>query len=226
QCRQISPELSSASAVCLDPADFALGAIRDGHVRLGDAVVVFGTGAIGLMAVQLAKLAGASLVIAVEPLPNRLAIAGRVGADLMLDPAGCDVGLEIKKATAGRGADVAIDYSGAWQALQAALRGLAYGGTVVAGAFPPAHEAGLDLGAEAHLNLPSIVFSRSCSAPNRDHPRWDERRILDVCLALLEAGTISGDEVVTPVVKFEDLPEEYPRIVTEPDEYVKLGATY
>ena len=55
--------------------------------------------------------------------------------------------------------DVAIDYSGAPQALQAALRGVAYGGTVVAGAFPPPHQAGLDLGAEAPLNLPSIVFT-------------------------------------------------------------------
>jgi threonine dehydrogenase-like Zn-dependent dehydrogenase len=132
----------------------------------------------------------------------------------------------MKKLTGGRGVDVAIDYSGAWQALQAALRGVAYGGTVVAGAFPPPHDAGLDLGAEAHLNIPNIVFSRSCSEPNRDHPRWNDSRIFEVCLRLLIEGKISGDEVVTPVVKFDDLAEEYPKIAAEPDTYVKIGCEY
>lgn len=226
RCRKLPPELSWKSAVCLDPADFAMGAVRDGNVRVGDAVAVFGTGAIGLMAVQIARVGGASPVIAVEPLPTRRELARRLGADHVLDPGQCDAGLEMKKLTGGRGVDVAIEYSGSPQALQAALRGVAYGGTVVAGAFPPPHEAGLDLGAEAHLNIPNIVFSRSCSEPNRDHPRWNESRIFDTCLRLLIEGKISGDEVVTPVVKFDDLAGEYPKIATEPDTYVKLGCEY
>src|SRR5918995_4450477 len=48
------------SALCLDPAQFALGGVRDGHVRLGDRVAVFGLGAIGAIAAQMAKAAGAS----------------------------------------------------------------------------------------------------------------------------------------------------------------------
>jgi len=226
RCWKLPAELSWKSAVCLDPADFALGAVRDGNVRVGDAVAVFGMGAIGLMAVQIAKVSGAAPVIAVEPLPRRLALAKRVGADLVLNPTACDAGLEIKKATGGRGVDVAIDYSGARQALQEALRGAAYGGTVVAGAFPPPYDAGLDFGAEAHLNVPNLIFSRSCSEPNREYPRWNERRIFEVCLRLLIDGRIRGEEVVTPVVKFEDAATEYPKIATEPDTYVKIGVEY
>jgi len=225
-CWKIPPELSWKSAVCLDPADFAFGAIRDGHVRVGDAVAIFGMGAIGLMGVQIARAAGASPVIAVEPLGHRRELAARVGADLVLDPAACDAGLEIRRATGRRGADVAIEYSGSPQALQAALRGVAYGGNVVAGAFPPPYGAGLDLGAEAHINRPNIIFSRSCSQPDRDHPRWDEGRIIDTCLRLLIDGTLSGDEIVTPVVAFEDAFEAYPKIATEPDTFVKLGVEY
>ena len=226
QCWKLPQQMSWQSAVCLDPADFAMGAIRDGHVRVGDAVAIFGMGAIGLMAVQLARLAGASPVIAVEPLTNRRELASRLGADVVLDPAACDAGLEIKKATHNVGADVVIEYSGSVAALQAALRGVAYGGTVVAGAFPAPYGAGLDLGAEAHINVPNIVFSRSCSEPNRDAPRWSERRIQDVCLRLLAEGRIAGDQVVTPVVSFDELPEAYPRIMTEPDVYIKLGCGY
>ena len=224
--RKLPEDVPWQAAVCLDPADFALGAVRDGHVRIGDAVAVFGMGAIGLMAIQFAKLAGAYPVIAVEPLELRRQVAKECGADLVLDPTACDAGLEIKKATAKRGADVCIEYSGSHLALQAALRGVAYLGRVVAGAFPGSYPAGLDLGAEAHMNRPTIVFSRACSEPNPDHPNWDERRIFDVCWRLLSDGSINALPVVRPIVSFDELPEEYPKISTHPGENVKLGVCF
>ena len=214
------------AAVCLDPADFALGAVRDGHVRLGDAVAVFGMGAIGLLALQLAKLAGAHPVIAVDPLQLRRQVALECGADLALDSSTCDAGREIKKATDKRGADVCIEYSGNHLALQAALRGVAYNGTVVAGAYPGAYPAGLDLGAEAHFNRPSIVFSRACSEPNPDHPNWNEARILEVVWRLLTDGSLRCEPIVQPIVAFDDLLDEYPKIATHPQENVKLGVHF
>lgn len=214
------------AAACLDPTDFALGAVRDGHVRIGDAVAVFGMGAIGLMALQLARLAGAHPVIAVDPLPLRRAVARELGADLTLDPGAGDAGKEIRLATARRGADVCIEYSGHHQALQAALRGVCYLGTVVAGAFPAPYPAGLDLGSEAHYNRPRIVFSRACSEPNPDYPNWNEPRLFEVCWRLLTDGSLSCAPVVQPVVAFDDLVTEYPRIATAPDRNVKLGVRF
>lgn len=214
------------AAVCLDPADFALGAVRDGHVRIGDAVAVFGMGAIGLLVVQLVRLAGAHPIIAVDPLPQRLDLARACGADYGLDPNACDAGLEIKQLTGTRGADVCIDYSGSHRALQSALRGVAYLGTVVAGAWPGAYPAGLDFGAEAHMNRPRIVFSRACSEPNPDYPNWDENRIFDVVWRLLARGDLQTETIVQPIVDFEDLPEVYPRIATHPQEIVKLGVRF
>ena len=218
QVRVLPEGVSWQAATCLDPTDFALGAVRDGHVRIGDAVAVFGMGAIGLMALQLARLAGARPVIAVDPIPLRR----EVGADLTLDPAACDAGKEIRLATARRGADVCIEYSGHHGALQAALRGVCYLGTVVAGAYP----AGLDLGAEAHFNRPSIVFSRACSEPNPEHPNWDEQRLFEVSWRLLSDGSLSCDPVVQPVVAFDELLTEYPKIATAPEENVKLGVRF
>jgi threonine dehydrogenase-like Zn-dependent dehydrogenase len=214
------------AAVCLDPADFAMGALRDGHLRIGDAVAVFGMGAIGLMVVQLAVLAGAQPVIAVDPLANRREAAVACGADLTLDPTACDAGKEIKLATEKRGVDVAVDYSGNVHAMQAAIRGVAWGGTVVAGAFPPPYAAGLDLGAEAHMNLPRIVFSRACSEPGRDYPRWDEKRIWRALWRMIGEGRLTGEPVVTPVVPFDDLPRAYLEIATAPEKNIKLGCEY
>ena len=223
---RVPEHVSWQAAVCIDPATYALAAIRDGQVRIGDAVAVFSMGAIGLMAVQCAKLAGAFPVIAVEPLANRRAAAAALGAELVLDPTSCDAGERIRQATGGRGVDVAIEYSGHHLALQHAIRGAAFGGTVVCGAYPPPYEAGLDLGAEAHFNRPTIVFSRACSDPGRDHPRWDEQRVKDACWSLICAGRLSGEQVVGPVVDYERAMSEYAKIATDPDQNIKLSVRY
>ncbi|MCX6047282.1 MAG: zinc-binding alcohol dehydrogenase [Chloroflexi bacterium] len=224
--RQLPQGLPWQAAVCLDPAEFALGAVRDGHVRLGDAVAVFGMGSIGLIALQVAKLAGAYPVIAIDPLPLRRAVALTCGADLVLDPSNCDAGLEIKKATEKRGADVCIEYSGHYLGLQGALRGVAYNGTVVAGAWPGAYPGGLDFGAEAHMNRPNIVFSRACSEPNPDYPNWNEERLFAVAWRLLTTCAIQTEPIVQPVVNFDDLLQEYPKIATEPEKNIKLGVRF
>lgn len=224
--RSLPDGLPWQAAVCLDPADFALGAVRDGHVRIGDAVAVFGLGAIGLLALQLARHAGAHPVIGVDPIALRRNTAMECGADLVLDPTACDAGREIRLATDGRGADVCIEYSGHHLALQQALRGVAYLGTVVAGAWPGAYPAGLDFGAEAHFNRPSIVFSRACSEPNPEHPNWNETRLLEVAWRLLCEGTLRCEPIVRPVVSFDALLTEYPKIANEPESNVKLGVIF
>ena len=98
------PGLSDEAAVCLDPAVMAFP-MRDGAIKLGDRVAVFGMGAIGLFAVQLARLAGADRVIAVDPIATRRDLALTFGADAAIDPrAGdADAGLAIRKWTAPAG---------------------------------------------------------------------------------------------------------------------------
>lgn len=224
---KLHEQTSWKAAVCLDPATYALCAIRDGNLRIGDAVAIFSLGAIGLMAVQLAKAAGVSLVAAIDPLENRRAVARQTGADLVIDPTGNDVGYLLREATGWRGVDVVLEYSGAAEALQAALRGVAYGGNVVAGAFPPPYKAGLDFGAEAHMNRPQIIFSRSESDPGRDHPRWDNARVRDTVSRLILDGRLDCEGVVDPVVPFDqNLPEEYLKIATEPHKNIKFGVEY
>ena len=102
------PGLSDEAAVCLDPAVMAF-AMRDGNLKLGDRVAVFGMGAIGLLAVQLARLGGAAWVIAVDPIAARRDLALGLGADVALDPLAGDgdVGLAIRRLTAPAGWDPA-----------------------------------------------------------------------------------------------------------------------
>jgi threonine dehydrogenase-like Zn-dependent dehydrogenase len=93
--------LSDEAAVCLDPALMAF-AMRDANIKLGDRVAVFGLGAIGLFAVQFARLAGADRVFAVDPIPARRQLALSFGADAAIDPreSDADAGLAIRRLTA------------------------------------------------------------------------------------------------------------------------------
>lgn len=215
------------AATCLDPAVYALCALRDANVRIGDAVAIFSLGAIGLMAVQLARLAGCYPIIAIDPLANRREVALKTGAHQVINPIGTDVGLALRGATGNRGVDVVIEYSGAMEAIQASLRGVAFGGNIVLGGFPGPMKAGLDLGAEAHMNRPNIFFSRSESNPNRDHPRWDHFRMRDTVHRMIMDGLINAREIVTPVLKFSDnLVTEYNQVSSAPDKNIKLGVEY
>lgn len=225
--RKMSREASAKNAVCYDPAQFALGGIRDANVRSGDNVVVIGLGAIGQLAVQMAKKSGASIVIAVDPIEKRREIAGKYGADYCFDPAACDVGYEIKRITGKMGADAILETSGSVQALQSALKGLAYGGTIAYLAFAKPFPAGLWLGQEAHYNYGKIVFSRACSEPNPDYPRWNRKRIEDVVWDMLMSGYLDCSEIIDPVVKFEDSAEGICTYMDkEQEKSIKMGVTF
>ncbi len=225
-CWRVPEGMDWRDALLLDPSEFALGALRDGGVRIGDRVAVFGMGAIGLCCVQLAKAAGATCVIALDPIEQRRRAAQECGADVVMDPLQGDIGLALREATSGRGPDVIIDFSGAASALQQAIRGVSYGGTIVLGAFPPPHREGLDFGGEFHMNRPRIVSSHACSDPNPDHPRWCHRRIQEECFELICRGRLKGAPVLGPTVAFEDLPDAYLRIAGDPTAGVKLTVNY
>ena len=222
--RQLPEGLSPEAAVCTDPADAAL-AMRDAHVRLGDRVAVFGLGAIGLMALQYARLSGASLVIAVDPIPLRRQVAQQLGADVVLDPTEGDVGLEIRRLTGKLGADVTLEVSGSSRALQQAVRATRFEGTVgVISAFSGGAEH-LRLGDEFHWNAIHLVSCRTVSLPLRDYG-WDHERIEHLAEDLLRTGKVRHDGIVQPVVPFAESADAYRMIDEHPESCIKLGVRF
>lgn len=221
--RKMPVGVSWKNAVCYDPAQFALSGVRDANVRPGDRVAVVGLGAIGQIAAQISKKLGASLVVVVDPIEKRREIAIKNGADVAYDPTKVDVGFELKKLTNKMGVDVVIETSGHVTALQSALRGLAYGGTISYIAFAKEFN-GLNFGKEAHFNNAKIIFSRACSEPNPDYPRWDRKRIEEVCWEMLTNGYLNCDDIVYPVVPFEKCADGYMQYVDkEPHLSIKMG---
>jgi alcohol dehydrogenase len=112
-----------------DIASTGFSGAESGAVHIGDAVIVFAQGPIGLCATAGARLMGAALVIAVEGDEHRRAVARRMGADVVLDHRAVDVPAEVRRLT-GAGADVAIEALGTQQTFESALRSLRPGGTL------------------------------------------------------------------------------------------------
>ena len=223
---RMSERMTWKEAVSFDPAHFALSAVRDGQVRLGDRVAVFGLGAIGQVAAQMARMAGASFVAGVDPIAIRRQVAEDAGADLALDPTAIDIGSALKEATQAKGVDVAIETSASYEALDGAIRGLAFGGTVAIAGWAKECTGGLDLGAVAHFNIPNLIFARANSDPNRDHPRWDFNRIREMCWQWLAEGRLQCEEIVSPVVPFAESPKAYEEMDLQPEKSIKLGVAF
>src|SRR3954465_11806045 len=109
---KIPETLTDEQVVLLaDIASTGFSGAESGGVRIGDAVVVFAQGPIGLCATAGAKLMGASLIIGVDSDPVRLEMSRRMGADVALDFTKVDVIAEVKRLTGG-GADVTIEALG------------------------------------------------------------------------------------------------------------------
>jgi len=127
---KIPKELADEQVVLLaDIASTGLSGAESAKIRIGDSVVVFAQGPIGLCATAGAKLMGAALVIGVDGDSNRLRMARQMGADIVLDYRELDVVAEVKKLT-GQGADVAIEALGTQKTFESALRSLRPGGTL------------------------------------------------------------------------------------------------
>ena len=127
---RIPDDLTDEQVVLLaDIASTGFSGAESGQVKIGDSVVVFAQGPIGLCATAGARLMGASLVIGVDGDETRLKMAKKMGADVVLDYRNTDVVAEVKKLTGG-GADVAIEALGTQQTFESCLRCLRPGGTL------------------------------------------------------------------------------------------------
>lgn len=127
-----TPEgLDDNDAALAEPAAVATHAIARSGVSIGDLVVVIGAGPIGLIAAELARIAGASRVVVIDPHGARRELACDLGSDAAFSTA-TDVAGWLERHGHGLGADVVFDCVGSDGVLTDAVEVARHGGTVVA----------------------------------------------------------------------------------------------
>jgi L-iditol 2-dehydrogenase len=168
--------VSDAGGAALEPLGVAIHAFDLGHVRLGARVAVVGCGPIGLLVVQLARAAGATEVLAVEPLPHRRRAALRFGADAALPPG------EVGSVEADF--DVTFEVAGTDPAVDAALALARPGARVVLAGIPDGDRTSFSASTARRKGLSLILVRRMKDV----YPR---------AIALVERGLVDVESLVT-----------------------------
>ena len=170
-------------------------AVVDAGLRPGEVAAVLGLGPVGLCAVQAALAVGAAEVIAVDSVPERLAMAQSFGARAVHLSEG-DPRAAAREVTDGRGVDVCIDAVGDPRALDLALRLTRQLGTVQAvGVYAER--------CEVHMGLVWIKALRLCSG----HANVIGH--VDSVLAMMSSGRLDPAPLVSNHMPLEDAPEAY-----------------
>jgi L-iditol 2-dehydrogenase len=136
----IPDEISDADGAMLEPLGVAIHAVNLVHIRPGASAAVLGSGPIGLLTLQTARLAGATTIFATDRLPNRLEFAQSYGATDVFLADGKSENDAIHSATRGRGVDVVFEAAGTPEAVETAMRVAKPGGTVMLIGIPSEDE--------------------------------------------------------------------------------------
>lgn len=187
----------------------ALNGLLDQPVRFGDVAMVSGLGVVGSFAALLARRTAGALVL-VDPLPQRRERAAWIGADAVVAPE--DAVEAVKSLSAGRGADVVVEASGAPRALQTAIQATGVEGTVVVLSYYGTREVPLVLSPEFHYGRQRIISSMVAAVGSGLQPRWDRARRTDVAFDLLRG--IDVEPLVSHRLPFDAAAEAY-RLVDE-----------
>jgi 2-desacetyl-2-hydroxyethyl bacteriochlorophyllide A dehydrogenase len=220
---RLPKDLDPEVGVFVANVETAVNVILDTPVHLGETAVVFGLGVVGQLIAQLLQRSGAGLVIAVDPLANRRALAITAGIGAALSPEG-DVVREIRQRTDGRGADVVVEASGNGAALQEAIDAAAVEGIVVAVSWYGLKPVSLTLGGHFHRGRLTIRSSQVGRLNPALSPRWDRARRTALVQELLP--TLHIPPLITHRVPLERAADAYHLLDQRADTALQVILTY
>lgn len=204
---KLPDRISYEDAATTDPCANALHGMERAAFKQGDDVCIFGAGPIGLFALQYAKIRGAGKVIAIDVWDEKLKLAKKVGADVVINSKREDPVEAVKKATDGKGCDVAIDFSGAPLAQLACINSTAKLGSVV---FLGISHQGLNLSEHeidwimrGQLNIKGSWNSFTEPFPGRD---WTGS------IELYEKNGMAAKDIISHRLSLDQAPEIFAAI--------------
>jgi L-iditol 2-dehydrogenase len=181
--------LDSVAGAMLEPLGVAIHAVDLGHVGIGARVAIVGCGPIGLLLHEVSRAAGASVVLAVDPLEHRRAAALRAGAEVAIAPHEID-------SWDGAEVDVAFEAAGTDDAVAVALRAARPGARVVLAGIPSGDETTFSASVARRKGLTLVLVRRMKEV----YPR---------ALRLVEAGAVDVQSLVTHRFPLERVGEAF-----------------
>ena len=202
----------------------AMHGIRVAKVELGESVAVTGLGLVGQLSLTLARLAGASPLIAIDLTAHRLDKAKERGADLCINPdVNEDVPAVARELCLEDGANVILECTGKPAVYPMAIKLACMAGRLVA-VGSPRGTVEFDFMHEVHLREVSILGALQPRTPEEDHIyfRWTKRRERTFLLSLMAEGRLPVEDLITSVEKPEDCQQVYDRLADNPQKDLAL----
>ena len=200
----VPDSVSDVEAALLEPFSCVVNGIRASRIELGDTVVIFGAGPMGLMHVMLCRIAGAARIIVVDPLERRREKARQLGCDETVDPRDGEVSVRLRHAAGGRGADVVITACPVPEVQAEAVQSLApFGRLCLFGGLPKnAAPVALDTNAVHYGNLLITGTTGGCVRDYR------------IAMKLVAGGRVDLKQVVSDVFPLRQLRQAYDRALS------------
>jgi L-iditol 2-dehydrogenase len=191
-------QLGFNEAAMIEAVSIGVHAVNLTPVSLGDSAVIIGTGMIGLLTLQAARLAGFRRVIAVDTENSKLALARELGATDTFNPKEADIPEAVRSVTGGAGADAAFECVGANATVLSAINSVRKGGTVtLVGNITPKTELPLQVVVSRQLRLQG-----SCASSGE----------IPACIDLLARKDIKVDKIISAVSSLEEGPAWFDRL--------------
>lgn len=207
-CFKLPDNMSYLEGAMVEPLAVGLHANGEGKVELGDTVVIFGTGCIGLSTLVASKARGASNIIVVDMMEKRLDKALELGANYAINAKKENTIEKIMEITKGRGADVVIETAGAIPTVKQTVDVVRRGGTIVLVGMAPKDEIEFNfatlMGKEAKIKT---VF------------RY--RNLYPIGIKAISSGIIDVASIVSHEYDFEDTLEAMEYTMGNPDKVIK-----
>jgi len=196
----------------VEPLAVAWHAVRTSKLQAGQSALVIGSGPIGAATIRSLKALGAGTVICAEPTSQRQEIAKASGADVVVNPIKDDVAAACRKATNGRGVDVALDAAGLanGNTLNTCIDSTRAGGMITNIAI---HNA------KVPLDLVSLYMRERTLNGIIGYTRQDFVEVIEA----LAAGKLKAADMITGRIAVEDLVEKgFMALKNEKDKHVKI----
>ena len=197
-------------------ATFPLAAIRKCRLEIGESAIVMGMGVLGLMALPLLKSAGATPVIAVDPMPEKREKALACGADYALDPFEPQFAETVKKITDG-GANIGIEVTGIGAGLDGILNCMAPFGRVALLGCTRSSDFSIDYYRKVHGPGITLIGAHTLARPEAESSAgwWTTKDDMATLRRLTELHRISLAHAIDETHSPEEAPEVFHRLATQ-----------
>jgi 2-desacetyl-2-hydroxyethyl bacteriochlorophyllide A dehydrogenase len=212
--------ISHAEGTLVRMAGIALTAARVAPLQLGETVVVYGLGVVGLLAAQLFRLNGAQPIIGVDRLVSRLEVARACGI-VPLNAEEVDVPASVAGLTDGHGPDVVVEATGSPAVVPLALDLVARGGRVVLlgstrgraelDVYSHIHRKGVQV-IGAHEGVQELDLVPTAS--------WNKERNLTLLAGLFAQGRLRSEGLISHTIRPRDLLPVYDALAERPQDYL------